>query len=77
MMVLREAVVLAAMLDILSPAYVIWLIPAPIVARWLLIELRAVSKVAIVVAAMVADEIDEVLTPKLAVPIDVITTLMV
>ena len=47
------------------------------VARWLLIEFKAVSKVAIAVAAMVADEIEAVLMPKLAVPIEVITTLTV
>ena len=77
MIVLRDAVVLADTLVKLSAAYAIWLMLAPKVARWLLMEFIAVSKVAIDAAAAVVEEIDAVLTPKLAVPIEVTTTEMV
>ena len=77
MIVLRDAVVLADTLVKLSAAYAIWLMLAPKVARWLLMEFIAVSKVAIEAAAEVTLEIEAVLTPKLAVLIDVTTTEMV
>jgi hypothetical protein len=77
MITLRDAVVLADTLVKLSAAYAIWLILAPKVARWLLMEFIAVSKVAIEAAAVDTDEIEVVLIPKLAVLIDDITTEMV
>ena len=77
MIALRDAVVLEDTLVMLSAAYAIRLMPAPNFARWLLIEFIAVSKVAMEVAAAEADEMDAVLIPKLAVPIEVTTTEMV
>ena len=77
MIALRDAVVLADTLVKLSAAYAIWLMLAPKVARWLLMEFIAVSKVAMALEAKAVEEIDAVLTPKLAVPIEVITTEMV
>ena len=77
MIELRDAVVLADTLVKLSAAYAIWLMLAPKVARWLLMEFIAVSKVAIEAAAEVTLEIEAVLIPKLAVLIDVTTTEMV
>ena len=74
---LRDCVVLADTLVKLSAAYAIWLMLAPIVARWLLIEFIAVSRVAMDAAAALVLEMDAVLTPRLAVPIDVTTTEMV
>ena len=47
MIELRDAVVLAETFDKLSAAYAIWLMLAPKVARWLLMEFIAVSRVAI------------------------------
>ena len=77
MIVLRDAVVLADTLVKLSAAYAIWLMLAPKVARWLLMEFIAVSKVAMADAATVEDVMDVVLTPKLAVLMEVTTTEMV
>ena len=50
---------------------------APMVARWLLIELIAVSNKAMAAEARVVVVTDEVLIPRLAVVMEVITTLMV
>ena len=77
MIALRDAVVLADTLVKLSAAYAIWLMLAPKVARWLLMEFIAVSKVAIALAATATVVIEAVLMPKLAVLIDVTTTEMV
>ena len=77
MITLRDAVVLADTLVKLSAAYAIWLMLAPKVARWLLMEFIAVSKVAMAEAATVEVVIEAVLMPKLAVLIDDITTEMV
>ena len=77
MIVLRDVVVLADTLVKLSAAYAIWFMLAPKTARWLLMEFIAVSKVAMALEAKAVEEIDAVLTPKLAVPIEVITTEMV
>ncbi len=74
---LRDAVVLADTLVKLSAAYAIWLMLAPRVARWLLIEFIAVSKVAIALAATATVVIEAELIPKLDVLIDDITTEMV
>ena len=74
MIALRDAVVLADTLVKLSAAYAIWLMLAPKVARWLLIEFIAVSRVAIAAAAVDTVEIEAVLIPKLAVLIDVTVT---
>ena len=74
---LRDAVVLADTLVKLSAAYAIWLMLAPKVARWLLMEFIAVSKVAIALAATATVEIEAELIPKLAVLIDDTTTEMV
>ena len=77
MIVLRDVVVLADTLVKLSAAYAIRFMLAPKEARWLLMEFIAVSKVAMALEAKAVEEIDAVLTPKLAVPIEVITTEMV
>ena len=77
MIELRDAVVLADTLVKLSAAYAIWLMLAPKVARWLLMEFIAVSKVAMEAAAAAELEIEAVLIPKLPVPIEVTTTEMV
>ena len=74
MIVLRDAVVLADTLVKLSAAYAIWLMLAPKVARWLLMEFIAVSKVAIDAAATAVVVIEAVLTPKPAVVIAAIAT---
>ena len=74
MIVLRDAVVLAETFDKLSAAYAIWLMLAPKVARWLLMEFIAVSRVAIEVDAADVLEIDAEAIPKLLVLIDVILT---
>ena len=77
MIALRDAVVLADTLVKLSAAYAIWLMLAPKVARWLLMEFIAVSKVAIALAATATVVIEAELIPKLAVLIDDTTTEMV
>ena len=77
MIVLRDCVVLADTLVKLSAAYAIWLMLAPKVARWLLMEFIAVSKVAIALAATATVVIEAELIPKLAVLIDDTTTEMV
>ena len=77
MIVLRDAVVLADTLVKLSAAYAIWLMLAPKVARWLLMEFIAVSKVAMEAAAAAELEIEAELIPKLAVLIADTTTEMV
>ena len=74
MIELRDAVVLAETFDKLSAAYAIWLMLAPKVARWLLMEFIAVSRVAIEVDAADVLEIDAEAIPKLLVLIDVILT---
>ena len=74
MIVLRDAVVLAETFDKLSAAYAIWLMLAPKVARWLLMEFIAVSRVAIELDAADVLVIDAEAIPKLLVLIDVILT---
>ena len=74
MIELRDAVVFAETFAKLSAAYDIWLILAPNVARMLLMEFIAVSKVAMDEAAEVVLEIDALPIPKLEVDIDEITT---
>ena len=79
MMVLRDAEVLAEIFVRLSPAYVMRLIVAPIVARWLFTVLMAESMVAIAADALAAVEIPAaaVVRPRVESAMEPIATSMV
>ena len=79
MMLLRDALALEETFDRLSTAYVIWLMPAPILARWALTFPIAVSNAVIASAepVTVPTEMMTAVTVSASAPMSLIVAVMV